>query len=189
MEFLEETPDKIKRICITKHCSRKTILIQNKSAEEPNHMDCAKVHKKMRCFFSCIKILYHEKVCDPFLYISIPHTHREARQHGWREKKTQPQHRHSNNSNSSSSRNSGNSKDSTIEPQVDRSLLFTLFAPVCVFMCLCSVVCIAFSLIMDRLVLQDAINATHHNHTQTIQSVHQQMLNLMEYIQKKMLSL
>lgn len=35
---------------------------------------CAKVHHKMRCFFNCIKILYHEKVVTPFSTFPMRYT-------------------------------------------------------------------------------------------------------------------
>lgn len=39
-----------------------------------SHGRCAKVHNKMRCFFNCIKILYHEKVVTPFSTFPTIHT-------------------------------------------------------------------------------------------------------------------
>lgn len=53
------------------------------SKKTPNHMDCAKVYKKMRCFFSCIKILYHEKVVTPFSTFRSTHT-TEKREWRWK---------------------------------------------------------------------------------------------------------
>lgn len=114
----------------------------------------------MRCFFSCIKILYHEKVVTPFSTFQSTYT-----DEAWRKR-----NRSIDNSNNISSSN-----NSVIEPQVVWSLLFTLFIPVFVLVYLCLVVCTAFSLNV-RLEQKQFIVIT--------QSVQHQMPNWMDYIRK-----